>query len=285
MKNLVNIFNENKQMIESFIITGMDTSGISKLGTEASTQLFGAFKSLEVAYFIDETWHQTSPTFLRNENDNFHIGSKREFVATKIKFTKDGTYLSRPYINSHTGQLSITYVKHVENGYIVLDFNLTKMLLRLKLLDLNFRLRKVNTYAYGLMGFSLVIISLFLSVYAVVTFLGSLFPIGDISLQGTFKSIIALTLGLAIFDLAKTILEQEVFDKAVAFDKNEDNRIFSKFLISIVIALSIEALMVVFKIALSDYKDMIHAFYLIAGIGLLIFALGLYNYFSKKIRE
>ncbi len=267
-------------MIESFIVTSVEGITPKNLDQGASLKLFDAFKSLEVAYFLDKTCHQSSPTFLRSATDEFHIGSKREFIANKIKLNEKGTYLSSPYINSHTGQLAVTYVKAVEEGFLVMDFNLTKLLLRLKLLDLNFRLRNLNTFTYGLMGFSLVAFSLFLAFYAIVTFLGSVSHIADVSLQATFKSIIALTLGLAIFDLAKTILEQEVFNKAIAFDSNEDNRVFSKFLISIVIALSIEALMVVFKIALSDYKDMVHAFYLIAGVGILIIALGIYNYFS-----
>ncbi|MCV6608516.1 MAG: hypothetical protein OIF32_09900 [Campylobacterales bacterium] len=284
MKNLANIFKENKNMIESFIATSVENVYPERLDRQTSLKFFAAFKSLEVAYFLDKTGHQASPTYLRNATDEFHIGSKREFINTKIKMKENGTFLSNPYINSHTGQLSITYVKQTAEGSIVLDFNLTKMLLRLKLLDLNFKMQKLNTYTYGLMGFSLVAIAIFLSVYAVLTFLASLMPFTDISLQATFKSIIALTLGLAIFDLAKTILEQEVFNKAMAFDKNEDNRIFSKFLVSIVIALSIEALMVVFKIALTDHTEMIYAFYLIAGVGILILSLGLYNFFSKRQR-
>jgi len=41
---------------------------------------------------------------------------------------------------------------------------------------------------------------------------------------------------------------------------------------SIIIASSIESLMVVFKIVLEDYSKMINALYLIIGVALLIFA-------------
>jgi len=45
--------------------------------------------------------------------------------------------------------------------------------------------------------------------------------------------------------------------------------------------LSIESLMVVFKIALSDYAQMIHAFYLIAGVGIMIAVLSLFIFVMR----
>jgi hypothetical protein len=56
----------------------------------------------------------------------------------------------------------------------------------------------------------------------------------------------------------------------------------TKFSITITIALLIEALMVVFKIALEDYSQMINAFYLIGGVSLLIVSLGVFIYLTKK---
>jgi hypothetical protein len=101
-------------------------------------------------------------------------------------------------------------------------------------------------------------------------------------LQSTFKAIIALTLGLAIYDLAKTILEHEIFFRNISSNEKDENEILSKFLKSIIIALSIEALMVVFKVALNDFTDMLYALYLIIGVSLMIFALGKYNFYTKN---
>jgi hypothetical protein len=77
-------------------------------------------------------------------------------------------------------------------------------------------------------------------------------------------------------------LEREVFFKNYS-KEDEDSNILTKFSIAIIIALSIEALMVVFKIALNDYTQMIHALYLILGVGIIIVSLALYTYFSKKV--
>jgi len=116
---------------------------------------------------------------------------------------------------------------------------------------------------------------------AVFEYISSIFISGDLSLDTIFKPIVALTLGLAIFDLAKTILEREVFFKNYS-KEDEDANVLMKFSIAIIIALSIEALMVVFKIALHDYSQMIFALYLIIGIALIILSLGVYSFLSKK---
>lgn len=104
------------------------------------------------------------------------------------------------------------------------------------------------------------------------------------SLESVFKPIVALTLGLAIFDLAKNLLEREVLFKTYS-DKKDETRLLSKFLTAIIIALSIEALMVVFKIALNDPSQMLYALYLIIGIALIILSLTLYSKIVIKDRE
>ena len=101
------------------------------------------------------------------------------------------------------------------------------------------------------------------------------------TLDTLFKPIVAVTLGLAIFDLAKTILEREVYYKSYS-KKSEDSMVLTKFAIAIIIALSIEALMVVFKIAIHDYKDMIYGLYLITGVGIIIVSLGVYTFLSQR---
>jgi hypothetical protein len=105
---------------------------------------------------------------------------------------------------------------------------------------------------------------------------------GIFDLDTIFKPIIALTLGVAIFDLAKTILEQEVYFKSYSKTSKVETKMVTKFLISIIIALSIEGLMVVFKIAIHDYDKMINALYLITGISLILIALSIFIYLTKK---
>jgi hypothetical protein len=60
------------------------------------------------------------------------------------------------------------------------------------------------------------------------------------------------------------------------------NRTMIKFLGSIIIALSIEALMLVFKFALTDPDKLEHAVYLIGGVSLLTITLAIYIKFTKE---
>ncbi|HDZ4981063.1 TPA: hypothetical protein RTG09_001728, partial [Campylobacter jejuni] len=108
----------------------------------------------------------------------------------------------------------------------------------------------------------------------------SLFDNQAIGIEHMFESTIAITLALAIFDLAKTLIEQEVLGRT----KKEEGGIqktMVRFLGSIIIALAIEALMLVFKLAIGDLSQMIYAIYLIGGVSLLLLGLSVYLFTVK----
>ena len=128
----------------------------------------------------------------------------------------------------------------------------------------------------------MIVLSIITILFSLYDFIMYLVSSHELSLEMIFKPIIALTLSIAIFDLAKTILEQEVFFKSYSKNAKVETKILTKFLTTIIIALSIEALIVVFKIALNDYVQMINAFYLIAGIALILISLTIFIYFSTK---
>ena len=58
--------------------------------------------------------------------------------------------------------------------------------------------------------------------------------------------------------------------------------VLSKFLISIIIALSIESLMVVFKIAPGDFTSLGYGLLLILGVTLMIVGLGVFDRLTTK---
>jgi hypothetical protein len=59
-----------------------------------------------------------------------------------------------------------------------------------------------------------------------------------------------------------------------------------RFLGSIIIALSIEALMLVFKFAIIDPNKLMYAMFIVAGVALLLISLAVYIKFTKlKIDE
>jgi len=282
MKEAIVIYKQNRAIVESFLRSTIELNNIDNCDERNYKKLFSILPSLELVYMVDNEFKQLSTYFYRNKIDDSTKGLTKGHLFGKAQISKTALFVSNPYISSHTGKPCITIVKPLESGYIVFDFNLVDVLAQLKLIELNRPFDRISRVIYGIIGFGLMMFSIFLAIYSGYIFFESMAKDGLGDIKTMFTPIIALTLGLAIFDLSKTILEQEVLYKNSVMNEAVEARVLTKFLISIIIALSIEALMVVFKITISDYSKMDNALFLIIGIALLIISLGVYQLFSKK---
>lgn len=282
MKEFIKVYDENQEDIEKFIITTLKNNGSILAETSSHyKKVFQTFPSMELIYVTDQEFNQYDANVFRNKTDLSGKDKNRAYMHTKVMQKDEEFSMSTPYISSATGHTCITVMKKEEDKYIFIDFKLSALLGRLGLVELNPAFNEFTTFFYKAVGFSLMGFAFFAIIYALFGYASSIFLEGNFSLDSLFKPIVALTLGLAIFDLAKTILEREVFFKNYS-KEDEDANVLTKFSIAIIIALSIEALMVVFKIALHDYSQMIHALYLILGIALIIISLGVYSFLSKR---
>lgn len=284
MEEFLTIYEINKEKIEDFIINSIHNLGELKESEENKfNNLFSVFPSLELVYTVDKvTKIQNSPNYYRNKLDNSANNQSRSYIIDKLHFKDKSTAFSSPYISSATRSNCITLTIKEGNIIIFLDFKIETLLERLELIELNKPFHTLTKIFYAIAGFSMVLLALFIILYSLGGFFTSLIIHYDFTLDAIFKPIIALTLGIAIFDLAKTILEQEVFFKSYSRNSKVDTRMVIKFLITIIIALSIEGLMVVFKIAIENYTEMINALYLITGISFIIIALSIFIYLTSK---
>jgi len=281
MKDAIIILKKHRATVENFLMSTINLNHLEHCDETNVGSIFSLMPFLELVYEVDEEFKQISDYFYQNSTDSSMKGLTKSYLFDKVKVPNNGAFISNPYISSHTGNACITFVKKNATGYLVFDFNLFKLLQHIRLIESNTLFTKFSKLIYMIIGFALVIYALVITEYALYTFFTSFATQQMQQIELIFTPIISLTLGLAIFDLAKTILEQEVFAKHYSSEENRENRIFGKFLISIIIALSIEALMVVFKTALSDHGKMVEAFYLIAGVALMILALGLFHFFTR----
>lgn len=97
-----------------------------------------------------------------------------------------------------------------------------------------------------------------------------------------FEIIIFLTLALAVFDLGKTTLEEEILLRKDIFRHSSTRRTITRFIAAILIAVSIESLLLMFKSVLGSPQYLWHAVAMMAtAIGLLV-ALGVYVYLGAK---
>lgn len=91
-----------------------------------------------------------------------------------------------------------------------------------------------------------------------------------------FHLVILVTLGLAIFDLGKTILEEEVLLHKDIHHTGSTRRTISRFMSAIVIAVSIESLLLMFKSLLGDATHLNSAVLMLFAAVALLVGLGAY---------
>ncbi|CAA6826426.1 MAG: N-linked glycosylation glycosyltransferase PglG [uncultured Sulfurovum sp.] len=278
MKKFIEIYNEHKEEIESFIMNTLKNNGAIHDKVERYKENFKSFPSMELLYIADTHCQQITANIYRNKVKEDEKGKDRRYLERKLIKKNEQISISEPYLSSATGNICITVMKKEKEHYVFMDFSVSELLGRLGLIELHPTFDCFTKFFYQLIGFSLIFFAFLAIGYALFSFFSHLIEDG-FTLDTLFKPIVSITLGLAIFDLAKTILEREVYFKSYA-KESQDDMVLTKFSIAIIIALSIEALMVVFKVALHDYTDMIHALYLILGVGIVIIALGVYNFLS-----
>jgi len=284
MKEFIETYKQHQEEIEFFLQESVRNLGSLTTHKESEfAKLFNLFPSLELIYFTNkDTKIQTSANYYRNKVEQEAKDKNRSYLISKLEFKDDNIAFSTPYISIATRNNCVTLTIKEDDQIIFLDFRLDILLEKLNLLELNKPFHAITKGFYVFAGFSMMILSIITIVFSLYDFVYYLFIESTLSLEMIFKPIIALTLSIAIFDLARTILEQEVFFKSYSKNTKVETKVLTKFLSTIIIALSIEALIVVFKIALNDHGKMINAFYLIAGISLILVSLTSYTYFSTK---
>ncbi len=135
----------------------------------------------------------------------------------------------------------------------------------------------MSKIVYSAFSFALTAVALLLFIKGVESFVKFGLDLEAIEINEMFKATILLTLSLAIFDLVKAIFEEEVLGKEKRGGNTDDtHQTMIRFLGSIIIALAIESLMLVFKFALTNPAKLQYAVYLIFGITSLLLGLSIY---------
>ncbi len=198
--------------------------------------------------------------------------------------------ITNPYPSSLTNDLTVTasypvYDHNKKLHFVVcIDISLKHLLDFAHPTSMDSVFTWVSKVSYSLFSLALLSIAFLLFFHGIKSLMLYGFEIEKLAIEEMFKSTILITLSLAIFDLVKTIFEEEVLGHHK--DNSGDiHRTMVRFLGSIIIALSIEALMLVFKFALIGPDKIIYAIYLLGGVTFLLFGLSFYLKSTEKIRE
>jgi hypothetical protein len=202
----------------------------------------------------------------------------------------DSVVVTEPYFSNNGSMLCISAAVKLkqagsgESAYILLDIDLTKAI---EFLMGDMSRRRFMPAFKGV--YSVIVAGLFavaaVLLYAAGAEMISLWHVGNDSHalhMKPFGVIIFLTLALAIFDLGKTILEEEVLMHKDIFRHSSTRRTITRFIAAILIAVSIEALLLMFKAALGVEGNIMSAVaMMLTAVGLLV-GLGIYVYLGAK---
>ncbi len=251
-------------------------------------KIMGDQAECEAVYLLDDKGVQVSPSFLQNAvltEDSGQLRSNRAYYYRAMKERR--CTITDPYPSLLTQELCITASQPIfdETGKVkyvaCMDMPLLSVIKIAHPTAGSSLVGRVNKTAYSLFSLALALVALLLFVKGIEDFLSHGFDYRSLEIKTIFEATILLTLSLAIFDLVKTIFEEEVMGLH-RHSHSSANRTMVKFLGSIIIALSIEALMLVFKFALIEPGMLVHAVYLIGGVALLTITLAVYIKLTRQ---
>ncbi len=262
-------------------------NGIPSVSVEAVKnrllKIKGDLKECEGVYILDANGVQLTPTFLKEgqlDEDKGLIRSTRAYYYRAMKEKR--CTITDPYPSLITKELTVTASQPIfdVDGNVIyvacLDMPLDEVLHIASPTAMSSTFGKISRVTYAAFAIALGLISFLLFVKSMESFVGFVFHFREITVNDIFQSTILLTLSLAIFDLVKTLFTEEVLGTADHSDAFDTHKTMVRFVGSIIIALAIESLMLVFKFAMTEPNKLVYAMYIIGGVFLLLIGLAVY---------
>lgn len=290
---LLNKYEEYQPAIEQLlgsIVTTLSPQKFSRSAEELETivtRLHASYPFVELIYCLDDGGNQISnsaaaPGIADSKRREGGLGSDR---SNRVYYTgalrnSESTTVTSPYLSSATHQLALSAVQRYRDSdgqtcYLVMNVNLEKLITFLNGDDLRRRVHPLFQVVYGIIGVMLVLVAGLLLLTAGISLIDVIREHTNTATEA-FGIVILITLGLAIFDLGKTILEEEVLMHKDVHHQGSTRRTISRFMSAIVIAVSIESLLLMFKSLLGDATHLNSAVAMLVAAVALLVRLGAY---------
>lgn len=250
-------------------------------------RLHQSYPFVELLYCLDERGMQTTVSAAapgtddskRTEPGLCSDRSNRAYYTSAVNNEKVST-VTAPYLSNATHQLAISAVQRYttvedKTGFLVINFNLEKLITFLNGDDFRRRVHPIFQIVYAVIGVMLVMVAGLLLYEAGVAMFQVLNKHINAPIQ-IFGTVILITLGLAIFDLGKTILEEEVLLHKDIHHEGSTRRTISRFMSAIVIAVSIESLLLMFKSLLGGPDHLVSGVLMLFAAVAMLVGLGVY---------
>ncbi|MGC8732634.1 MAG: PDC sensor domain-containing protein [Halothiobacillaceae bacterium] len=202
---------------------------------------------------------------------------------------KQGVIVTQPYLSSADSSLCLSTAMPMamgagQLGYLVLDIDLESLISFLMGDSQRRRFEPSFRAIYALIGASLLGVVGLLMVDAIKELVEAVIhPVEtEHDKLRPFSIIVVITLAMAIFDLAKTTLEEEVFMHKDIYRHSATRRTITRFLAAIIIAVSIEGLLLMFKSAMGGGSYLLEAAFVMLAAAVLTVGLGLYVWLGAR---
>lgn len=295
-------YEEHKLAIQNLLSSILSCFADDKLFTQSHEELSETLNSLgsyypfvSLLYLLDGGGKQTTLNVPGSDYKNLPrsgVGadrSKRPYYLMASK--SDHPIVTEPYLSSVRRELCVSAAMKIYNddgsvkGYVVLDIDLGATLA-----FLTGDSKRIHFEPYFKTMYTLIVLGLFsvslILMYAATTecikVVRSLLDAKQVAVI-PFGVVIYLTLALAVFDLGKTTLEEEVLLYKDILRHSSTRRTITRFIAAIIIAVSIEALLMIFKSALKGGVDyIVQAVWIILAAAMLLLSLGVYVFLGSK---
>jgi len=248
---------------------------------EGLERIVNELPSLNCAYILDAGGKQISKMIaVKEKYKNYQIEfnqANRTYFYKAVKEKK--CILTDPYPSLIGGDIVVSAAMPIFNDrgdllYVaVIDMPLLEILRFVHKEKGDNWAHNFNRIVYAVFAVALFAICVLLFLDGIKMFFTYTFQ--NIDIKKMFESTILITLSLALFDLVKTLIFEEVIG-----EKEEHpfaiHKTMIKFLGSIIIALAIEGLMLVFKFAMIAPDKLIYASILLASVTFLLIGLAYY---------
>jgi hypothetical protein len=145
------------------------------------------------------------------------------------------------------------------------------------------------TLAYGVISLMFGLAALTLTAFAVVELWQAVVVTEDRSLglraAAALEAIGMLAVALMALEMAQTVMEEEVVRRVHVSAPTRVRRYVSRFLVVVVVALSIESLVAVVQALHADPRTLPHAATVAVGAALLLASWGVFVRFNRTVEE
>jgi len=300
--NVIEKYEEHRLAIQHLLSSILSCFSDAKMFDQEQKELSENLNSLceyypfiSLLYLLDDKGQQTcmnvSGRYFKDKSKIGYGSDRSKSPYYLMAVDSNSVVVTEPYLSSVRRELCLSASIKVVNedgsskGFIVLDIDLPSTLT-----FLTGDSKRVHFEPYFKAIYSIIVIGLFCVSLLLLYLAGKeCWTVFQALLSNNedkllpFGVVIYLTLALAIFDLGKTTLEEEVLLYKDILRHSSTRRTITRFIAAIIIAVSIEALLMIFKSALKESGEhIIQAVWIILAAGFLLFCLAIYVYLGSK---